>query len=258
MDNEETSSEIPESGQAQNLASAGREELMVGALGFNFQYFKSIWALFRKPSEYFKAAKTPDWMNKFTPSLPLLMSIVALTMALEFFWGKPNGTYMKAASNGLTGKDGLPLKNNAQFMENLAELVNTGSLISTPVYVLFIVLFAWAFRAWGEKLPMTIRVRYMFAIVIPGSIIGVLSTVTSPLLSDHVYSVLSIPVLILMYLVTFMTALRGPYQNHPAKFSIARAFLLTLSIFIISFIAQVLSMGIATFINIDKIAPYIT
>lgn len=241
-----------------NLTEAGREEIMTATIGFNFKFIRSIWDLFRRPSEYFQAAKTPNWQNRYTPSFTILIGISAIIMALDFIWAREDGSYMKAMAQQTVDKNGTPLSDNPEFMKTLTELVGFANVISTPIYIGLIIILAWLFRAWGEKLPFVVRLRYLVATVIPGTILGSLIIFASPISSTAIYMALTYLFTFAMFAAVFITSLRGAYHALPSLPAIGRSTLLTGLIIILTFTSMTIALGISTLFYVDDLKIFMS
>lgn len=243
----------------QSLAEAGREEVMAGALGFNIKFLSSIWTLFVRPEKYFKAARSPDWLNKYTPSVHLLLASLGLMMAIDFLWAKSDGNYIdifvSSFDNAVPGKK---LADSSEFRALIAEFVNLTNIVSHPVYFFLLFLFAWAFRAWGKSLTFTERIRYMFALVVPSSIIGFFLILIGMPLSPKTYYYFGLLITIIPMLVFFVTAIRGPFFEMDKGEAIGRTIFLLASVVILNTVSVLISFAFASFYYANELVPFLT
>lgn len=238
---------------SQNLASAGREEIMQGAFGFNFRTVRSVWTLIRRPSDYFKAARTPDWMGQYTPSLVLILGITAMTVALEFFWAEPNGSfvsaindaYQKGISDGLAAAGHTVDTSEINSRDLIAKAIGFSNVITTPIFIIILSILAWLYRAWGEKLPFVVRHRNVFAICVPVGVFGLLWLLISGFFKGTVYDVLSFVQIPFLVLITFITCRMGAFAHLDKGKAVSRSIFLTLVVFFCILITQVASILIA-------------
>lgn len=235
--------DIPNS---QNLTSAGRDEIMQGAFGFNFQTVKSFWTLCRRPSEYFKAAKTADWMQKYTPALTLVVAISALTIAFEFLWAKPNGSFADSMNRFFIQDFEKRFPNvdasSLDLKEAVSKSMSLSNVIYTPIYIVLLSIFAWIYRAWGEKLPFVIRLRYVFAVIIPAGLFGLVFLLATSFVRGPAYDTLSYIQIPIILFIIFLTCLKGPFHHMDKGEAIGRSLFLTFSITICVFLAQVIAV----------------
>ncbi|MEL6258307.1 MAG: hypothetical protein AAFQ67_04530, partial [Pseudomonadota bacterium] len=68
------------SASRQGVAEPDLDELIQDAFGLNIRGVQTLWALLAHPSRVFTAAQSIDWAGRFTPSIRLAFSIVALTI----------------------------------------------------------------------------------------------------------------------------------------------------------------------------------
>lgn len=229
-------------GLAQSLTSAGREEFLDGAFGVNLKTLKSVWTLFKTPKDYFAAARTPNWGFKYTPSMQLMLGISAVMMFFYFFWGDPNSAFIGFSADMQPGEN---LGENPEFRELMSKMMRFSMLIATPMGIAIYAIFAWAFRAWGEKLPYIIRLRYIFAITIPAGIIGLFILFGGQFLSQSKYGMMSMLTLPLTPILYFDTARRGAYAHMETGEAIGRSIFLAGTLFV----ATVFNMFMAGIIS---------
>jgi len=112
-------------------------------------------------------------------------------------------------------------------------------------FVTFMCLLGFIFRGWEQKLPFIARVRYIFAIIVPGSIIGILTTFLLLPFKGQAYQIASFAVMGLIFLSYAVTAYRGAYVDGDKVTRMGMSFVIALLIMITLFIAQVVSMLLA-------------
>ncbi len=236
------------------VTKIGLEEFLEDVFGLNIRSAKTLWTLFKTPSNYFAAAKTPDWEQKYTPSLRLWLGLTAIMVALQFIWARPDGTFMSAMKESLIGglKSGMNSGAGRSFdlttFDFDAVFVDTmklNTLIYPFMFVFMMSLLAFAYRAWGQKLPFVVRQRYIFAIIIPATVIGVFSTLLMTAASTEVFKVVSFFQIGLVLGLYFITAYRGPYASMDTGEKFGRSIILALVITFMLTLAQMISMMIA-------------
>ena len=236
-----------------NLTEIGREEFLEDVFGFNIRSVRSIWTLIKNPAAYFKAARIPNWQDKFTPSIRLMLGIAAITMALQFFWAKPYGGYVEyyntayqnALDQGMAAA-GHPVDvSQIDFRDNIVATLERMNIYYLPLYIIILSLFAWIYRAWGEKLPFIIRQRFVFAIGIPASIFGLIWLILTSLFSAKSFEWLVYSQAPLLIILIFITALRGPFGHMRKGEAIGRSLVTTLCFIICAIGAQLIAFIIA-------------
>jgi len=104
---------------------------------------------------------------------------------------------------------------------------------------------ALIFRAWKPAVSFVIRLRYIFAIIVPASVFGVLTTLAMVNLSGQAYMVisfLSMPAMVYLYAIT---AFRGPFHKFDMGERIGLSLVIAISIMVFLLMAQFISMIIA-------------
>lgn len=231
----------------------GLDDLLEDLFGMNIRSFKTIWILFFSPQQYFIAAKTPSWMNKYTPSTRLWLGLMAILIALQFFWASPDAAFMSNLANTFnTAFSGAALKAgstadfaNFNMTAELQKAMKLNYLIYPFVFVFAFSVFAWLYRAWGEVLSFTVRLRFVFAVIVPASVIGLATTLVTPLLSTAQLTLFSIVQTIVILGIYFLTAFRGAYGHMDRGEAFGRSIVLATCIFITLTIAQLISYGIS-------------
>jgi len=213
--------------------SVGLEEFLEDLFGLNIRSFKSIWQLFRNPAPYFTAAKTADWNNQsFTPSMRIWLGLMAILVALQFLWASPDTAIFEAAvENMRKGLEQNPNSNidiNAIDFNSIVDRMMKLQLVFQPfVLITIFTLSATFIRFWGEKLSFVVRTRYIFAVIIPASVVNVFINVGLGFASPELLMPISIVQFAIMILLYATTAYFGPYSEHPLDQRIPKTIVLT-------------------------------
>ncbi|WP_371396385.1 hypothetical protein [Fretibacter rubidus] len=230
-----------------DMASAGREEFFEDFFGLNFRTVKTLWASFKNPIDYFQAALAANWQNKYTPSIRLLLGIGAITVATHFLWAKPNGNFIEIIHEAVIAglEDGYAAHahqnldfSNVDIRHSLSEAMKLAMVIYTPIYIALLSLFAWIYRGWGEDLSYVVRQRYVFALAIPAAVFGVIWSIITIPFSGIIYDVMTYGQIIVLVLILFVTAIRGPFGHLKKSDAFGKAFILTFWMMAFSLIAQ--------------------
>lgn len=231
----------------------GLDDLIEDLFGMNVRSFKTIWVLFSSPRQYFIAAKTPAWMDKYTPSTRLWLGLMAILIALQFFWASPDAAIMDNLSTTLSAvfaNAAINVGSTADFAAfdmagELQKAMKLNYLIYPFVFIFAFSVFAWLYRAWGEALSFTVRLRYVFAVIVPASVIGLFTTLMTPFISAtqlNLFSVIQTVVILGLY---FLTGFRGAYGDMDNGEAFGRSIVLAVGIFITLTIAQLISYGLS-------------
>jgi len=234
----------------------GLEEFLEDVFGLNIRSAITIWFLFKNPSIYFQAAKTKDWQQRFTPSLRLWLGLMTIMVALQFIWARPDGSLMQhmkeAMKSGLnTGIQSTSEKSvnldNFDFDAAIIAMMKLNTLIYPFIFVIAMSLLALIYRAWGTRLSYVVRQRYIFAIIVPATVIGLISTILMTFVSREIYMVISIVQTLAILAIYFLTAYRGPYAHMDVGEKVGRSIFLTICIFVMILVAQLISYTAAMF-----------
>jgi len=194
----------------------GLDSIMDDMIGLNIQGFKSLFAVCFKPASYFQAAKLADWAGKYRASFRLLFAILALTAATRFLWASDTSIMVLEIAklfDGMVAEEVDRAKAHGQILDTsnfnsieASSLIFKKLMIALPfATTITFAIFAWAYRAWGEKLTYVVRLRYTYAVLVPS--IDLLSNISMALL----------------FIVIIFTAYFGPFRNQEAGGRIGRS-----------------------------------
>jgi len=240
----------------------GYDSLFEDIAGINIMGFKSIWAAYIHPASYFDAAKHPDWQQKFRPSLRVWFGISAMSAAMAFLWAGPKTAMHELYTQLMTqiGDDvstrpsgsGRWLDLGTFKPEFAAETLLKWYMVFMPfIYIALIALIAVVYRAWGEKLSYTIRLRYLFLILIPTSFFGLVTGLFSRLLEGPFFMTIMNASFLIMAVLFFTTAYRGPYRKMEKSARIGRSLAITTIMFIAMFLATFIAIALAFFPTLE-------
>jgi len=252
--------DIIESGpENQPDVKIGMEEFLEDVFGLNIRSAKTLWAMFKNPSDYFTAARTPDWRQRYTPSLRLWLGLMTIMVALQFIWARPDGSFMQAMKGAIEGGLNTGIESGSgrnidltgfDFDAVLISTMKLHTLIYPFIFVVAMSFLGLIYRAWGVRLSYVVRQRYIFAVIVPATVIGLISTIFMTFVSQDVYLMIGIAQTFLILALYFLTAYRGPYAHMDGSEKIGRSIFLTICIFIMLLIAQYISMVIAAFLTL--------
>jgi len=250
----------------------GSDEFFYDIFGVNIKGLKSIWTLIKNPADYFEAAQLPDWGGDHWPSIRIWLGIMGILVALQFLWASENSEMtsmfqMLATIPGDTiatsfAEDGVTLDLSGLDKQ---ELGKTAFKRWTFIYPFFLIgamcALAFIFRAWNPAVGFVIRLRFVFAIIVPASVFGLLLTLAMVNLSGEAYrnvSFASLPGMLILYAIT---AYRGPFHKFEIGERIGMSIIIALLIMFFLMVAQIISMilGVAPtwFEVMDTIRPQI-
>lgn len=234
----------------------GRDEFLYDLIGINIMGLKSLGTLIKSPAIYFEAALSPNWEGKYWPSMRMWFGLMTIMIGLQFIWASESsemtamfrmlaGSLADGAIAGAERKGDVIDMSGYDRVEAGKQMFKNYIFIYPFFFVLFMCLLGFIFRGWEQKLPFIARVRYIFAIIVPGSIIGLLTTFMMLPFKGQAYQIASIVAMALIFLSYCVTAYRGAYANSDTGTRIGMSIVIGLLIFIALFIAQFVSMMLA-------------
>ncbi len=234
----------------------GRDEFLYDLIGINIIGLKSLGVLIKNPVDYFKAALTPDWEGKYWPSMRMWFGLMTMLIGLQFIWASESSemTAMFRTMSGVIadGAEAAAIRNGETLdltsfdrVEAGKKMFKTYIFIYPFFFVLFMCLLGFIFRGWEQKLPFIARVRYIFAIIVPGSIVGLVTTFLMLPFKGQAFQIASFVVMFLVFMVYWITAYRGAYATSPKGSRIGMSFVISLLIMFTLTIAQFISMMLA-------------
>ena len=244
---------------AEDLTGAskfGSDEFFYDIFGINIKGIKSAWTLIRRPTEYFDAARLPDWGGEHWPSVRIWLGLTGILIALQFLWASENSE-MTAMFQSLTltigegfshsvSERGITLDLSVIDKQTLGKQAFKRWIFIYPFFFIgMMCILAFIFRAWRPAANFVIRLRYIFGIIVPGSVFGLFITLAMVNITGQLYmliSFLSMPVTMVIYAVT---AYRGPFLNYATGERLGMSIIIAILIFISLFIAQMVAMMIA-------------
>lgn len=144
------------------------DDLAGDLFSLNIRGLRSIATVWARPRQYFDAAEEKEWTERYTPSVRLWLSLIALSSLLQVIWLSPTSPIVMAYAEGF-GDAGLVLPDGLTFPalgEEAALLIFTAFPI---VQLLTFLLILPLFRVWGRDTTFSLRVRYGFAMMIPSA-----------------------------------------------------------------------------------------
>jgi hypothetical protein len=186
--------------------ASGWDALLDDLFGLNVRALASMWAIIAAPRKVFEAARDADWLGKYTPSIRLVFTLIAAMVFLRFLWGGENSALHQMTKAGLTDSDVLGHGDMDRFTQDYLGLW----LVLFPFsYFGVHAIIALLMRIWGKGTRAPVRLRLYFAALLPGLLLGVLSTLMIPFVDMQTFEAMLIPSLALTALVYVLTVFRG-------------------------------------------------
>lgn len=144
------------------------DELAGDLFGLNIMGLRSIITLWLNPARFFEAADSADWLDRYTPSVRLWLSLIAVSSLLQVFWIGSQSPLVAAYTNGFENAGLIlgPDMTYQQLGEEAAVLIfAVFPIVQLATFLLILPLF----RLWGRPTTFSLRVRYGFAMMIPSA-----------------------------------------------------------------------------------------
>lgn len=195
--------------------------------GLNIRGLKSIVTLWRRPRDYFAAARTPDWQDRYTPSIRLWLSFFALFSALKFWWFGTNEGMIGAYSTGFANA-GLALPEGMTYDDVGTEAVLWVFSVIPILQIVTMVLLSLIYTAWGERTSLALRQRYLFSVIVPSASLMPVFLTVMLFIPQNLMTAYGIVLALFAFLIDFQTGYRGAFSNVSAVGRAWRAGLLAL------------------------------
>lgn len=192
----------------------GWDALLDDLFGLNVRALATLWVAFTQPSKLFTAARDPDWLNKYTPSIRLVFSLIAVVVFLKFIWmNDASGLFAFARQNFET----IAMEFPGMSLDEATREYLAIQLVTYPfAYFGVHLLFALFLRIWGAGTPLPVRIRLYFVTVLPTMLMGVVSTVLFGIMTLEQLGVATTVGLAVMTGVYLLVLLSGLKPVHPA------------------------------------------
>ncbi len=191
------------------------DELLDDTIGLSFKSLRSIWILFKNPSLYFKAAKAPFWENAYSPSFRIYAGLMALSTGMKFLWRDEDSPMVVMYSQLFEQiKDKPPEGLDPSIIDPTAMAITTLKwyiLVMPIAMVIGYALIGLIYWGYGEKLNPVVRIRYVFASMIPSSIIGFIAILPMFYAPEKLAGPVSFVMMAIMFGAVWMTAYRGAF-----------------------------------------------
>jgi len=204
-----------------SLKDVSVDELLDDTIGLSFKSVRSIWLLFKDPAVYFGAARAPFWHNRFSPSFRIYAGLIALSTSMRFIWRDENSPMVKLYAGVFEQVKEKPPKGlDPAIIDPTAMAVTTLKwyiLIMPFIMVIGYIVLGLIYWGYGEKVNPIVRIRNIFAMMIPASVVGFLTIIPLVLFPSLLTGPMSFLNLVLMFAVVWTTAYRGAFPAAATK-----------------------------------------
>lgn len=236
----------------------GRDEFLYDLLGINIMGLKSLGTLIKNPVDYFNAALKPDWEGRHWPSIRMWLGLMTLMIGLQFIWASESSemtAMFRTLATSITDGVNQAAANDDEIVDfsgfSIAEagkkMFKTWIFIYPFFFIAFMCLLGFIFRGWERPIPYIVRVRFIFAIIVPGTLVGLLSTFLFLPLKGNAYMVASLSSMGALFIVYWVTAYRGAYAHCDKGTRIGMSLVISILILITLTLAQFTSMFLSLF-----------
>lgn len=180
--------------------------------GLNIRGLQSILTIWHRPKLYFGAARTPDWQNKYTPSVRLWLSFFALFSALKFWWFGSDSSMISAYASGFA-QAGIILPEGVTYEDIGAETVSWVFGWVPVIQIVSMVILSVIYSAWGERTTLSLRQRYLFAVMIPSASLMPIFLTGMLLVPASWLTLYGIGLALVAFLIDFQAGYRGAFSE---------------------------------------------
>ena len=189
----------------------GLDSVLEDLFGLNIRALKSIGMLFRHPARYFDAARDREWLSRFTPSIRIWLGLYAVLAAMRFIYGGETSPMVEQMVAQLEGDAAFADEEFTLDYRQFAVDMYKWLFVLLPfVFLPTYAVVAFLFRSFPGQPGYVLRLRYVFATVIPSTTLIVVTTpaLLLPLTTQQML-IMSITIFPLIFLFDYFTAYRG-------------------------------------------------
>ena len=180
--------------------------------GLNIRGVQSILAVWWRPREYFAAARTSEWNDKYTPSIRLWLSFFALFSALKYWWFATSAGMVGAFASGFENA-GVNLPVDVTYRDIGAEAALWVFGWVPVVQIISMFAMALIYNAWGERATLALRQRYLFAVMIPSASVMPIFLTIMLLVPPYMMTAYGILLAVAAFFIDFQTGFRGGFTE---------------------------------------------
>ncbi|WP_421791481.1 hypothetical protein [Hyphobacterium sp.] len=186
----------------------GFDDIAGDLFSLNIRGLKSICVLWVSPQDYFGAASDDDWNGRYTPSVRLWLSLVAIASLLQFLWIGTGTPLVEAFAQGFRDS-GAALPAGVTY-EEVGRATAHWTFAAVPIvqFLVFLSIFP-LFAFWGRETSFGLRVRYGFAMMIPGASLMVFLLPAFALVPSGQVNQFGVLIGILAFLIDAITVFRS-------------------------------------------------
>lgn len=158
----------------QQVDGPGFDSLVHDVFGLNIRGVRTVWDTTFRPSRTFSAARSADWLGRYTPSIRLVAGLVAIFLLLRFFWEAQDSAIFQGTLAAVTAEIETIISQLPEDQRPPPEFVAQRALEGTQTlfqnwaigypfcYIILHLILACFLRIWGEGTSFVTRLRLYF------------------------------------------------------------------------------------------------
>lgn len=203
-------------GEDDMTRASGWDALLDDLFGLNVRALRTLAVSVIWPAKLFTAARDRDWLDRYTPSIRLVFTLIAAVVFLKFLWVNEASALFAYTQATIEAMD---LEFPGRSAEDATREYLATLLVTYPFsYFGVHAVFALMLNIWGKGTPLPVRIRLYFVTLVPLLLLGVVSTVAyawvDPAQMDLMAS-LGFALLFGLYVLTLMRGLSPVHQAGP-------------------------------------------
>ncbi|GGY52627.1 hypothetical protein [Parvularcula lutaonensis] len=220
----------------------GLDSFVEDLFGLNIRGLGTIRDLLVRPKAVFEAARSPDWEERYTPSIRLVFSILTVMAFFSFIWAGDDSPMVQAMIEGLLASSDETGRTEQEAVDIANRIVALYAASIPFVYIICHGLVSLVVRVWGKGTPALVRMRLYMLSIVPSMTFSVLSLFLAPRFGE------SLLYLALSYLTAMAldaaTAYRGGIVGSSSFRRVLKAVLFALVSFVTTAVASALAIAI--------------
>lgn len=228
------------------LKSIKADEFIDDLFGLNIRGLRTIAAVILHPRRYFDAALEPHWGDRYTPSIRLWFSLMAVWAVLQFIWLGDESPFVNVYAEGLREAGVVPVEGET-FLDMGKGVASWFFGLIPVVQVLAVLALSTIYGFWGRRTSLALRQRLVFAVTIPGSCFMVLSMLPMSRIPADQISTAGLILAGVLALIDFITGYRGAFAHLSGFGRLWRAGLLAVTLWAVN-VGVNIAVQIAAFI----------
>jgi len=239
------------------MIDVGISDLFEDGIGFGAKTLRTLRDAIGFPRRYFLAAQTKDWSG-YTPSIRVYVVLLAISSYLRYLY-IGEGQLMTELYAGQFEQVINTLETDEPRWSQVDSRALTDAVLDrlffyTPFlsFALY-TLFGIAWRAYAEPLNLAVRVRYIYALLVPATVFMLICTIAMVSLPQSFAPSISLFSMFGTAIIMAVTAYFGAFpETESAGGRFGRAFTLGFALTGVMLVAVVGSLMIAIFVSMGE------